>query len=165
MVLARLCDPSLDSYKVYVRPDGLIHVDDPAGLAGDVEVISSSHGRRVYFISGYYDLLKIRFHGRVLMVSGYSEKRVGDSLSVDAKATSYIKIDSAVAGTLARLIAFLFPKKVDGRIGRFANAVKSAASAVHGDPAGVYNKLVATGEVDPLELKDFAAMLGRKKGR
>ncbi len=42
MVLAHLYDPSLDLYKIEVRPDGLIHVDDPAGLAGDVELVRSS---------------------------------------------------------------------------------------------------------------------------
>lgn len=39
MVLAHFYDPSLELYKIEVRPDGLIHVDDPAGLAGDVELV------------------------------------------------------------------------------------------------------------------------------
>ena len=163
IILARICDPSLDLYSVSVRPDGLIHVDDPAGLAGDVEVISASRGKRVYFISGYYDLLKIRFHGHVLMVTEYSEKKVGDTVSVDTKVTNYIKVNSAVAGAFARIINFLFPKKVDGRIGRFANAVRIVAFSVNSDPDGAYNKLAVSGEVDLKELKEFAAMFVRKR--
>jgi hypothetical protein len=31
MALARVYDPSLDLYKLVIRSDGLIHVDDPAG--------------------------------------------------------------------------------------------------------------------------------------
>ena len=55
-------------------------------------------------------------------------------------------------------MAFLFPKKVDERIGRFANAVKKVAIAVHDDPAGAYGKLAASGEAGPGELKEFAGM-------
>lgn len=162
VVLARIYDPSLDLYKLSMRCDGLIHAEDPAGLAGDIEVISSSPGRRVYFISGYYDLLKIRFHGHVLMVTEYSEKKAGERVYVDTKVTNYIKVDSAVAGVFARIINLLFPKKVDGRIGRFTNAVRTVAYAVHNDPDGAYNKLAASGEVDQTELKEYAAMFVRK---
>ena len=163
VILARILDPSLDLYRLSMRPNGLIHVEDPAGLAGDIEVISSSRGKRVYFISGYYDLLKIRFNGHMLMVTEYAEKKVGDNVSVDTKVTNYIKVDSAIAGALARVINLLFPKKVDRRIGRFANAVKTVAFAVHKDPDGAYNKLAASGEVDPIELKEFDAMFVRKE--
>jgi hypothetical protein len=57
---------------------------------------------------------------------------------------------------------FLFPKKVDERIGRFANAVKRVAIAVHDDPAGAYGKLVASGEVGSEELKEFSGMFLRR---
>ncbi len=53
---------------------------------------------------------------------------------------------------------FLFAKKVDERIGRFANAVKRVAFAVHNDPSGAYGKLAASGEVGSEELKEFAGM-------
>ena len=158
MVLAHIYEPSLDLYKIEARPDGSIHVDDPAGLAGDMELINSVTGRRVYFISGYFDILKVRFNGRMVMNISYSERPGKTPVSVDSTTTCYIKVNSAFAGFLAKLMAFLFPKKVDERIGRFANAVKRVAIAVHNDPAGAYGKLEAAGKAGSGELKEFAGM-------
>ena len=149
MVLARIYDPSLDLYKIEVRPDGLIHVDDPAGLAGDMELVNSIPGRRVYFVSGYFDILKMRFNGHMVMNISYAERPREAHASVDSTTTCYIKVNSAFVGFFAKLMAFLFPKKVDERIGRFANAVRKVAIAVHDDPAGAYGKLAASGEADP----------------
>jgi hypothetical protein len=161
MVLAHICDPFLDLYKIDVRPDGLIHVDDPAGLAGDIELINSIPGRRVYFITGHFDIIKIRFNGHVVLLMSYSERLSEAEVSVDSTTRSYIKVNSTFVGFFTRLMDFLFPKKVDERIGRFANAVKRVAIAVHDDPAGAYGKLVASGEVGSEELKQFARMFLR----
>ncbi len=158
MALAHICDPSLDLYKIEVRPDGSCHVDDPKGLAGDMELVSSGPGKRLYFISGHYDILKMRFNGRMVLDSEYSEHTCPEGVYVDSKATSYVKVDSAFVGAFAKLMAFLFPKKVDARIGRFSNAVKSVAVAVHNDPAGMYRQLAATGGFKPEELREYSAM-------
>ena len=158
MVLAHIYEPSLDLYKIEARPDGLIHVSDPAGLAGDMEVVNSITGRRVYFISGYFDILKMRFNGNMVMNISYSESPGKTPVSTDSTTTCYIKVNSAFAGFFAKIMAFLFPRKVDERIGRFSNAVKRVAIAVHDDPAGAYAKLAASGEVSPNELKEFAKM-------
>lgn len=162
MVLAHICDPSLDLYKVTVRPDGLIHVDDPAGLAGDMELINSVLGRRVYFVSGHFDILKMRFYGHVVLLMSYSERPKEAVSSVDLTTTSYIKVNSAFAGFFAKIAAFLFPTKVDERIGRFTNAIKKVSIAVHDDPARAYAMLAASGEVGPQELKEFAGMFLRR---
>lgn len=162
MVFAHICDPSLDSYKVEVRPDGLIHIDDPAGLAGDMELVSSIPGRRIYFVSGHFDILKMRFYGHVVLLMSYIERPNEAVASVDSTATSYIKVNSAFVGFFAKIAAFLFPRKVDERIGRFANAVRRVAVAVHNDPAGAYRRLAASGEVGSQELKEFAGMFLRR---
>ncbi|MDA8082057.1 MAG: hypothetical protein M0024_00190 [Nitrospiraceae bacterium] len=156
VVLARLCDPSLDQYSIEVRPDGSSHVNDPAGLAGDVEPLFAGRNSRVYFITGQYELLKMKFHGRMVLAAEYSG--TGEGPPVKATTTSYIRIDSAVAGVLAKMIAFLFPQKVDARIGRFSNAVRLVALAVHDDPAGVYRRLAASREISPDELSAFTRM-------
>ncbi len=162
MVLARIYDPSLDSYKVDVKPNGLVHVDDPAGLAGDMEVINSISGRRVYFVTGHFDLLKMRVYGHVVLSTLYYEHHDEVLASVDSTTTSYIKVNSAFVGFFAKVVALLFPKKVDERISRFANAVRKVTFAVHNDPTGAYTKLVATGQVSSRELKEFARVFLRK---
>jgi hypothetical protein len=164
MVLAHICDPSLDLYKIKIRPDGSMHVVDPAGLAGDMELVNAIPGRRVYFIAGHFDILKMRFNGHMVLVMSYSGRPGEAGASVDSTTTSYIKLNSVVVGFLAKVMAFLFPKKVDERIGRFAHAVKRVAFAVHDDAAGAYVRLAASGEVGPRELHEFAGMfLGRAK--
>jgi hypothetical protein len=155
MVLAHSYDPSLDLYKIEVGPDGVIHVVDPAGLAGDMELVNSIPGRRVYFISGHFDVLKMRFNGHVVLVMLYS---VRSGEAVDSSTASYIRLNSVVAGLLAKVMAFLFPKKVDERIGRFAHAVKRVAFAVHNNPGEAYRRLAASGEVGPRELREFTGM-------
>ncbi|MGD0282065.1 MAG: hypothetical protein ABSB95_06865 [Dissulfurispiraceae bacterium] len=158
MLLAHIYDPSLDLYKIELRPDGLIHVDDPAGLAGDMELVNSIQGRRVYFISGYFDILKMRFNSRMVMIISYSEHISEAGVTVDSTTTDYIKVNSTLVGFFTRLMAFIFPKKVDERLGRLTNAVQKVAIAVHDDPAGAYGKLAASNEVGPEELKEFAGL-------
>ena len=163
MALAHICDPSLDLYKIEERPDGTSHVDDPSGLAGDMELVSSTPGKRVYFISGHYDIMKMRFNGRMVLDTEYSERACAEGAFVDSKAVSYVKVDSAFVGAFAKLMAFLFPKKVDARIGRFSNAVKGVAVAVHNDPAGMYKRLAASGELSPQDLRDYSLMFLKKQ--
>lgn len=162
LIIAHIYDPSLDLYKVEVKPNGLIHVDDPAGLAGDMELVNSIPGRRVYFVSGYFDILKMRFNGHMVMDISYGERPSDAHASIDSTTTCYIKVNNAFVGFFAKLMALLFPKKVDERIGRFANAVRKVAIVVHDDPGGAYGKLVASGEAGPRELKAFAGMFLKK---
>lgn len=162
MVLARICDPTLDLYSIETRPDGSHHVYDPAGLEGDVELVSSSPGRRLYYVSGHFLFLKLRFSGRMVVSNEYAERPGEAGHSVDSTSTSYIRLNSAFVGAFAKMMAFLFPRKVDERIGRFANAVKSVAAAVHEDPAGAYQRLAASGQISPAELREFAGMFLEK---
>jgi len=155
MVLARISDPKLDLYRVEVMPNGLIHITDPAGLAGDAEIVESVPGRRAYFVTGYFDVLKIRLRGRMLIKISYKEHTDEPRVSADATTACYIKVDSSVVGVLAKVVNFIFPKKVDGRINRFVNAVRIVAAAVHDDPSGSYNKLASSGELSHAELSEF----------
>jgi hypothetical protein len=155
LALAHLYAPFLDNYSIEVRPDQVIHIDDPGRLAGDAELIDVRPGRRVYLIAGYYDVLNMRFNGDMVLMTMYSEQRENAAVSVDATAIAYIRINSAFAGAFAWMADFLFPKKVDERIDRFVRAAESIAVAVHKDPAAAYRKLKASGEVSAEELEEF----------
>ena len=155
LALAHLYAPFLDNYRVKVRPDRVVHIEDPDILAGDAELIDARPGRRVYFIAGHYDILKMRFNGDIVLITAYSEQGENAAVSVDATATAYIKVNSAFAGTLARLADFLFPKKVDERLERFVHAAENIAIAVHQAPRDAYEKLKASGEVSAEELEEF----------
>jgi hypothetical protein len=155
LALAHLYAPFLDNYSVEIRPDHLVHIEDPGKLAGDAERIDARPGRRVYFIAGHFDIFKMRFNGQMVLMTLYSEQRGNAAASMDATTTAYIKIDSAFAGAFARLGDYLFPKKVDERIERFVHAAESIADGVHKDPKAAYRRLKASGEVSAEELGEF----------
>lgn len=158
LALAHLYAPFLDNYSVEVRPDHVIHIDDPGKLAGDAELIDAHSGRRVYLIAGYFNIFKMRFDGHMILMTVHSERRENEAVSVNATTTAYIKIDSAFAAAFARLADYLFPKKVDERIERFLRAAESISIAVHKDPAAAYRKLLSAGEVSAEELQEFGRM-------
>jgi len=155
LALAHIYAPFLDNYRVEVRPDHLIHILDPGNLAGDAELIDARPGRRVYFITGYFNIFKIRFTGQMVLMTRYSEQKENAAVSVEATTTAYIKIDSSFAGVFARLADYLFPRKVDERIERFLRAAEAVSVAVHQEPAAAYSKLKASGEVSAEELEEF----------
>jgi hypothetical protein len=155
LALAHLYAPFLDSYRVEVRPDHVVHIEEPGILAGDAELIDVRPGRRVYLIAGYYDIFKMRFDGDVVLVTMYAEQRASEAVSVDASTIAYFKIHGGFSGTLARLADFLFPKKVDERIERLVRAAESIGVAVNKDPAEAYGKLKSAGEVSAEKLEEF----------
>ena len=156
LALARLVDGRMDKYKVEVRPDGSARVHDRDVLVGDMDVVSRTPSQRIYYISGYWDfMLGIRFNGRMVLVSDYTERPGSGGRQVDSRTRGYIRVDNALVGIIARMIVYIFPGKVDARIARFAGAVRKVAEAVHGDPAGVYRKLAAAGEVPQSDLREY----------
>ncbi len=160
-VLARMSDPQLDAYKVEVHPDGSSHVNDLRGLAGDMELVSESDGRRIYYIKGHWDFpLGIRFNGRMVLVACYGE--VGGR--VDSRTLGYMRVDNALVGLVAKLVAYIFPGKVDARIARFSGAVRKVAVAVHDDPEGVYKRLAASGEVPAGDLDAYRSSFCARRG-
>jgi hypothetical protein len=155
--LAHHYAPFLDRYSVEIRPDRMIDIRDPGGgLAGEAELIEARPGRRVYLIDGYFNVFSVRFNGRMVLMTVYSERNGREGVTVDSTTSAYIKVDSVLAGVLARLMDLLFPRKVDERIVRFLNAAEKIAFAVHADPAEAYRKLSASGEMSPEELENFA---------
>ena len=160
-VLARMSDPQLDAYKVEVRPDGSSHVNDPKGLAGDMELVSESDGKRIYYINGHWDFpLGIRFNGRMVLVAYYNEA----GGHVDSRTLGYMRVDNALVGLVAKLVAYIFPGKVDARIARFSGAVRKVAVEVHDDPDGVYKRLAASGEVPAGDLEAYRSSFCMRRG-
>jgi hypothetical protein len=155
LALAHLYAPFLDNYRIGVRPDHTIHIDEPNTLAGDAELIDVRPGRRIYFIAGYYDVFNIRFKGNVVLVTMYSEQRESAPVFVDASTIAYFKITSGFAGVFARLADYMFPKKVDERIEHLIHAAENISIAVHNDPADTYRRLKASAEVSTEELESF----------
>ena len=155
LALAHLYAPFLDKYQIELRPDHVVRIFQPGQLSGDALLIEARPGRRVYFITGYFDVSSIRFNGQMALATLYSEQRENNAISVDATTSASIRLTSSFAALFARLADLLFPKKVDERIDRFLRAAKCIAVEVHKDPGGAYEKLKKAGEVSVEELKEF----------
>jgi hypothetical protein len=164
MALARQLDPDIEEYNIEVRPDGSYHVDDRGRLVGDMELISRQDGGRVYYIAGYWRLLGIRFNGRMVLAPEYSQVAGMPAPSVNARARGYMKVDSTVAGVIAKVVAKIFPGKVDNRMERFAGAVRKVAEAINADPEGVYKRLLKIKEAPPGEVEEYRLMFLAARG-
>ncbi|HEY3348138.1 MAG TPA: hypothetical protein VGK71_11020 [Nitrospirota bacterium] len=152
MKLARAVDGSIDPYTVQQKADGVWSVDDSGKLTGEMELLSRGPGRRVYLITGRWKfMLGISFKGRMVLAPEYA---VHDG-RLDAVARGWMKIDSTVAGSFARLAVYLFPGKVDARINRFASAVRMVSEAVKKDPAGTLRRAQETGVLDRAEMQEY----------
>ena len=123
-------------------------------------VVNSVPGRRVYFISGYFYILEMKFNGHMVMelivhMPGVPERpglcRLKDHLLYQGQQHTGRILHKAGGFSLSQ---------ESGRANRPLRKrwLTGAAIAVHDDPKGAYAKLAACGEVSPAELKEFAAM-------
>lgn len=156
MLLARWVDPEMDDYRITQLADGSYHVEDGGKLTGDMEMVYDTGNGRVYYITGQWKfVLGMTFKGRMVLVPEYTEHQGKDGPVTDATARGYMKIDNVVVGYMAKVVTFIFPGLVDGRIKRFAGAVKKVAAKVNEEPEDVYRKLAEPGGVPAGELEDF----------
>ena len=144
---------SLDKYVITETGPEVYHIDDTKQLVGDMTLINSSPGRRLYYIDGYWKIIMgVILKGRIALLVEYHEIGGG---KLDAKAKGYMMVDNSVAGTALKLLVKLFPAKVDARIARFATAVRKVVEGVHYDPAGTLKRLENAKNVPPAEAREF----------
>ncbi len=156
VALAGKLHKSLEKYQIDVIKPGLFHVDDEKSLVGDMELVYEAPGSRIYYVTGYWKLMAgMRLDGRMALVVDYSERDVAGSRRLDCKARGYMMVDNSVAGAAFKLFAYMFPKKVDKRIDRFATAVRKVVEAINDDPAEACSRLAQAQHVPPEELREF----------
>ena len=153
VALAGKMHKSLDKYVITKTGPEVYHIDDTKQLVGDMELINSTPGRRLYYIDGYWKIiLGVILKGRIALLVEYHETGPG---KLDAKAKGYMMVDNSAAGVALKLLVKLFPAKVDARIARFATAVQKVVEGVHDDPAGTLKRLENAKNVPPAEAREF----------
>ena len=158
VALAGRLHKSLEKYQIDVVRPGLYHIDDDKSLVGDMELVYEAPGSRIYYVTGYWKLLAgIKLQGRMALVVEYGEHDAAGSRRLDCKARGYMMVDNSVAGAAFKLFAYMFPKKVDKRIDRFATAVRKVVEAINDDPAEACARLEQARHVPPEELNEFKA--------
>ena len=158
VALAGKLHKSLDKYAITMTKPGTYHIDDKGNLVGDMDIVISEPGKRMYYIAGFWKLLPgIKLQGRMALVVEYSERDAAGSRSLDCKARGYMMVDNSVAGAAFKLFAYMFPKKVDKRIDRFSTAVRKVVEAINEDPAEACVRLEQAQYVPKEELHEFKA--------
>src|SRR4029077_13907204 len=110
----------VNRFRIWREPDGL-WLDDRAGALVQFQIAHSAPGSRVFFMQGRYQPAVLpAIYGRVVAVLEYTVEpaHAGKSLITPAMA-SFVRIDNAVYGMLARLFtAVIAPRatRVTNRI-------------------------------------------------
>lgn len=121
-----------------------------------MDIVISEPGKRMYYIAGFWKLLPgMRLKGRMALIVEYKEAGTGRDRRLDANARGYMMVDNSVAGAAFKLAAFLFPRKVDARINRFATAVSKVVQAIHDDPDAALKRVEKSENVPPQEVQEF----------
>lgn len=156
VALAGKLHKSLDKYAITMTKPGTYHIDDKGNLVGDMEIVISEPGKRMYYIAGFWKLMPgVRLNGRMALIVEYKEVGAGKDSRLDADARGYMMVDNSVAGAAFKLAAYLFPNKVDARINRFATAVGKVVQAIHDDPDAALKRVENSKNIPPEEVKEF----------
>lgn len=163
VALAGKIHKSLDKYAITMTKPGTYHIDDKGSLVGDMDIVINQPGKRMYYIAGFWKLMAgVRLNGRMALIVEYKETGNGKDSRLNADARGYMMVDNSVAGAAFKLAAFLFPKKVDARINRFATAVSKVVQAIHDDPNAALKRVEDSRNVPPEEVKEFRARFVEK---
>jgi hypothetical protein len=57
VALAGKIHKSLDKYAITMTKPGTYHIDDKGSLVGDMDIVISEPGKRMYYIAGFWKLL------------------------------------------------------------------------------------------------------------
>jgi hypothetical protein len=156
IALAGKLHKSLDKYTLEVKRPGLYHIDDGSRLVGDMELALARPGKRVYYVSGYWKIvLGVKLQGRMALFVQYTDRGRAKDRALDVKVRGFMLVDNSVAGAAFKALAFLFPKKVDARIERFATAVRKVVYTVHDNPGEAMKRLEEVPLVPPGEVREF----------
>ena len=150
-------------YRIWREPDGL-WLDDGAGALVRFEVVYAAPGCRVFYMQGRYQPAVLpAIHGRVVAVFEYAVEPAGASKSLITPAmASFVRIDNAVYGVLARVFTAIIAPRATKVTSRIVIDIAKTARAIDSDPDGVQAVLRARPDVPARELAEFRRLLARR---
>jgi hypothetical protein len=150
-------------YRIWREPEGL-WLDDGAGALVRFWIAYAAPGRRVFYMQGRYQPAVLpAIHGRVVAVLEYTVEPAdgGKSLITPAMA-SFVRIDNAVYGVLARVFTAIIAPRATKVTSRIVIDIAKTARAIDSDPDGVQAVLRARPDVPARELAEFRRLLARR---
>jgi hypothetical protein len=157
----------VNRFRIWREPDGL-WLDDRAGALVRFQIAYSAPGSRVFFMQGRYQPTVLpAIHGRVVAIIEYTVEPAdrGRSLITPAMA-SFVRIDNAVYGVLARLFTAVIAPRATRVTNRIVVDIVRTARAIDSDPDAVDAALRERPDVPADELAEFRRLLaGRRASR
>jgi len=150
-------------YKIWRQPDGL-WLDDAAGALVRFQVVYAAPGSRVFYMQGRYQPAVLpAIHGRVVAVFEYTVEPAGGGKSLITPAmASFVRIDNAVFGLLARLFTAIIAPRATRVTSRIIVDIAKTAHAIDTDPSRVEAVVRARPDVPPRELAEFRRLLAHR---
>lgn len=153
----------VNRFRIWREPDGL-WLDDRAGALVTFQIVYSAPGRRVFFMQGRYQPAVLpAIHGRVVAVLAYTVAPAdqGKSLITPAMA-SFVRIDNAVYGVLARLFTAVIAPRATRVTNRIVVDIAKTARVIDSDPDAVDAALRERPDVPAADLAEFRRLLARR---
>jgi hypothetical protein len=147
-------------YRIWREPDGL-WLNDGGGALVRFQVVYAAQGSRIFYLQGHYQPAVLpTIHGRVVVLLEYTVEPAADGKSVITPAmASFVRIDNAVIGMLARLFTAVVAPRATRVTQRMVVDIARTARAIDDDPVRVTSMLRARPDVPPRELAEFDRLL------
>jgi hypothetical protein len=143
------------------RVGDLYEADDGRGVRGLMKPILSEDGRRLFYLEGRYDPpLLPAMSGRVVIMLDSEHLDGPDGVTYCAmKFSGFLKLDSVVADTLARVMQVFSEDQMDRRVRRFFNHVAAVSRRAYDDPEGLAELLAGRAELPADRVAAFRELL------
>jgi hypothetical protein len=155
--LARHLHPSLERYHVTEAEDGRFLIDDMGSVRGSFRLVVRAPERRMYFVEGSFrslaDLLKLS--GSMVFTLHYRERWEDGEAQVEVEPQLYLRIDSALAHGVLKVLAPLLNGTIDRRVASLTEASQAVGERISRDPQGLYREMQSWPEVRPADLDAY----------
>jgi hypothetical protein len=149
-----------------VSPDGEngYRGEDGKGAKGYFVLVEQGEGRRVYFAQGTYDKpLLPTIAGRMVLVLEYRSN--GAAAPLETRLEGFVRIDTPIVGTLAKLARPLVRRAIDKKVRRLFDKVAHLLDAASADPSEALRRLSEEGSRSPEDVEALRQLLEAEHAR
>jgi hypothetical protein len=155
--LARHLHPSLERYHVTEVEGGQYTVDDMGSLRGSVRLVTRAPERRIYLVEGTFHSLAhiLKLSGSMVFTLQYRERWQEGESRVEVDPQLYLRIDSAVAHGVLKVLAPLLHGTIDRRVASLTAATQAVSERLARDPQGLYREMQTWPDMRPGDLDAY----------
>jgi hypothetical protein len=155
--LARHLHPPLERYHVTEAEGGQYLVDDMGSLRGSVRLVARAPERRIYLVEGSFRSLAhiVKLSGSMVFALQYRERWHEGEGYVEMDPQLYLRIDSAVAHGVLKVLAPLLHGTIDRRVAGLTAATQAVSERLTRDPQGLYREMQTWPDIRPGDLDAY----------